>query len=567
MYTSGQAAHISVIVPAYNAASTIGDTLASLRSQTFTDWNCIVVDDGSLDQTAAVADDLARMDGRITVLRQANQGVSTARNAGLALSQSEWIFFLDADDTIHPEHLSALHSTAMQHRHADVVYCDWRLRRSDGRTGYRRRVKLALDPVSVFAGSCAIKIHAALTRRQIILDAGRFDPTFRVCEDFDLWQRIAQIGAVFRRSPTAVADYRIVPGSASSNLESLLASSLTVIRRGHASRDAVALARAETTMALWIAGRCIGVGADAVALLSSVPFAVDLTFDAASTAELMLDGMQQGKGTADPDWAPLWPSLRIGSQHLLGWIEKWIAMPEFARLALCEMEMRIAATCHGDCDLGAVSVRRFRKSALIADVSLPDGSERLIGIVEEDGSVLGRFCIPAEHRVPAGRISGLVDEFQTIVAETAPKNAQDGSASATAGEFREDVSATAAPWDHDSPYQTLKYEQTLDAIAGHPDRALELACAEGHFTQMLARRVGHLVASDNSPTALARARIRCADLPNVEFRILDFMRDPLPSDMDLILCSGVLHSIDEVDDLALVADRISEFWRRTADWS
>ncbi|HVC55301.1 MAG TPA: polysaccharide deacetylase family protein [Stellaceae bacterium] len=102
--------------------------------------------------------------------------------------------------------------------------------------------------------------------------------------------------------------------------------------------------------------------------------------------------------------------------------------------------------------------------------------------------------------------------------------------------------AAENPWRYDSSYEVTKYRQTLDLLpAGPIARALELACAEGHFTVDLAARVGRLIAGDISAVALGRARARCAALPNVEFRRIDYISETLPQDLDLLVCSETLY--------------------------
>ena len=98
--------------------------------------------------------------------------------------------------------------------------------------------------------------------------------------------------------------------------------------------------------------------------------------------------------------------------------------------------------------------------------------------------------------------------------------------------------STEDPWGTGSAYEQLKYRRTLSLLPGQPiGRAMELACSEGWFTEMLAPHVGHLVASDISETALARAKQRCRAADNVDYRRLDMFDDPLPQDLDLIVCS------------------------------
>ncbi|RWB57178.1 trifunctional glycosyltransferase/class I SAM-dependent methyltransferase/polysaccharide deacetylase [Mesorhizobium sp.] len=119
--------------------------------------------------------------------------------------------------------------------------------------------------------------------------------------------------------------------------------------------------------------------------------------------------------------------------------------------------------------------------------------------------------------------------------------------------------ATEDPWNYGSPYEQEKYERQLEILpAGPIGRALELACAEGHFTRQLAPRVGHLTATDISNVAVERARARCSDQPNVEFGVLDFSADTLPREMDLIVCSEVLYYLDDLAELRRVAKKLVE---------
>ncbi|HEY6781383.1 MAG TPA: polysaccharide deacetylase family protein, partial [Thermoleophilaceae bacterium] len=102
--------------------------------------------------------------------------------------------------------------------------------------------------------------------------------------------------------------------------------------------------------------------------------------------------------------------------------------------------------------------------------------------------------------------------------------------------------AGADPWEYTSDYEQGKYEQTLSLLTGpRPRRALELACAEGHFTRQLAPRVEQLLACDVSAIALQRARQHCVDLPNVQFGFHDLFSEAIEGRYDLIVCSEVLY--------------------------
>jgi len=114
---------ISVIVPLYNKADYIRETIRSVQAQTVTDWEMLVVDNGSTDGGAQVA--RACSDARVHVLTSPRQGPGAARNYGIRLAQGEWIQFLDADDWLAPDQLEQQLTVAAQHPEAMIVAGGW----------------------------------------------------------------------------------------------------------------------------------------------------------------------------------------------------------------------------------------------------------------------------------------------------------------------------------------------------------------------------------------------------------------------------------------------------------
>lgn len=100
----------SIIIPVYNVAPYLRECLDSVLAQTFTDWEAICVDDGSTDGSGTILDEYTARDPRFRVIRQPNAGVSAARNKGLKKALGEWIWFIDADDAIHPNSLCFLNN-------------------------------------------------------------------------------------------------------------------------------------------------------------------------------------------------------------------------------------------------------------------------------------------------------------------------------------------------------------------------------------------------------------------------------------------------------------------------
>ncbi len=113
------------------------------------------------------------------------------------------------------------------------------------------------------------------------------------------------------------------------------------------------------------------------------------------------------------------------------------------------------------------------------------------------------------------------------------------------------------PWEYDKPYEQIKYDRTLAMVPEQPiARALELACAEGRFTERLATRAGHIRAVDISSLALDRAAERCVRFQNIEYAVQDFFHDDLGSDWDLITCCEVLYYMTDTEQLERFARRV-----------
>lgn len=113
---------ISVIVPIYRVEKFLPQCIESVLNQTFTDFELILVDDGSPDRCPAICDEAAERDARVRVIHQANAGLSAARNAGIEIAHGEWLGFVDSDDYIAPQFYEKLYQTA-QRTDADCVMC------------------------------------------------------------------------------------------------------------------------------------------------------------------------------------------------------------------------------------------------------------------------------------------------------------------------------------------------------------------------------------------------------------------------------------------------------------
>ena len=113
---------VSVIVPVYGVEAYLPACLASLSAQTLTEFELILVDDGSPDGCGALCDAAAAGDPRVRVIHRPNGGLSAARNSGLAIARGSYLAFVDSDDTVHPDYLKALY-TACAETGADMALC------------------------------------------------------------------------------------------------------------------------------------------------------------------------------------------------------------------------------------------------------------------------------------------------------------------------------------------------------------------------------------------------------------------------------------------------------------
>lgn len=229
---------ISVIIPAFNAELTILETIQSVRKQTFQDFELIVINDGSTDRTVELIENVK--DKRLKIFSYENGGLPIARNRGILHSKAEFIAFLDADDLWTPNKLELQLTALTQHQEAGVAY-SWTYFMDVNEQGQT----LALRPSSpyTFEGNVYKNllisdfIHSGsnvLIRRQAINSVGEFDPTFKSCEDWDYWLRLATRWN-FVVVPKYQIFYRRTPGAMSSKIEVMKEASLLAMEKAYKS--------------------------------------------------------------------------------------------------------------------------------------------------------------------------------------------------------------------------------------------------------------------------------------------------------------------------------------------
>jgi glycosyltransferase involved in cell wall biosynthesis len=221
---------LSVIVPAYNAERTILETIASVQQQIFSDFEVIVINDGSTDGTLERLNTVK--DPRLKVFSYENGGVSVARNRGMTHATGEFIAFLDADDLWTPDKLELQLSALQQNPEAGVAY-SW-TRFIDERGESFHDGKQLLFEGNVYAELLIDNFLASgsnpLVRREAVESVGEFDPALAPCEDWDYYLRLA-VRWPFVLVPKPQILYRQSSFSASSKVERLETAALNVIEK------------------------------------------------------------------------------------------------------------------------------------------------------------------------------------------------------------------------------------------------------------------------------------------------------------------------------------------------
>lgn len=223
---------VSVVVPSYNMERFLPDAVNSVLRQTWDKLELIIVDDGSTDGTPAIAEGFAAGDPRVRVVRKGNGGLSSARNAGLAVAQGELLCFLDADDAFLPDKLRCQVDFLQFFPSCDLVFSDYYL-------GDAQLVPYALScrpPPPMPLREVFVYLNwfgppfTPLLRTRLRERVGSFDENLRSSEDWDFWLRASRCGS-FSYWPGPVGVYRQHPSQMIKNHERMRSNQEKVIEK------------------------------------------------------------------------------------------------------------------------------------------------------------------------------------------------------------------------------------------------------------------------------------------------------------------------------------------------
>ena len=426
----------SIIVPAHNAAETLEATVDSVRSQQEPDWELVIVENGSSDDTASVAQRLAHRDPRIRVLTSTKRGVGAARNLGLAAASGTWVLFLDADDWIDPSAMAKVTTILRDRPDLTGVQFDWWLQSVSGHLTRRAANDLADDGENLFelcARWCPVQPNTLVIRRDAVLAVGGFDESLAAAEDWDLWQRIGRTGATITRLKEPLAGYVLHESSAiHRNFVRLLTDSMLVIGRVHepdtrvphalaqhvAGADPSGSAATRLHTFLWIVALAIGAGAPIEPILDAFPNPGRGTIAPDHIVGQLYQTVPTGATRTYDEWPDVWPLVSEHLSQALAAFAHWDGDPALSGRVQRRLESLIVSRSDGRL------VRAGETGSFVVDLECPlravdgEGATRLVGFVDRGGVRLGSIEVPViGGRVTPGSLrDAIVDQLSPSIA-------------------------------------------------------------------------------------------------------------------------------------------------------
>lgn len=200
--------NVTIVIATYNAAATIINAMKSVINQTYTSWECLVVDGASKDDTVSIVETFCSEDRRFRYISEPDKGIYDAFNKGWRTAKGEWILYLGADDFLFPNGLAELMKHAGE---ADVIYGDCELRFERTK---RIRGNLPLSCIRHRLPACH---QSFVMKRSVIEKLGGFNLEYKVYGDFDLIQRAYMAGFKFNETKSVISSFK-VGGVSSDNI-------------------------------------------------------------------------------------------------------------------------------------------------------------------------------------------------------------------------------------------------------------------------------------------------------------------------------------------------------------
>ena len=214
---------ISIIIPVFNSAFFIEETLDSLMKQTYKDWECILIDDGSSDQTENIIEKYLNVDGRFNFHKRPSnltKGPSACRNFGFSLSKGDYIHFMDSDDLYLPNALE-LYINRLDESH-DAVVAPLEFIEDHSKRKLKRSVIVSDNLLEeYFTGKIGFYVSGPIWKKQFLEDKKLFDPDLRNLDDWDFNLRMIYNDPIIFYLTEPLIQYRIRPDSLSSEISKM----------------------------------------------------------------------------------------------------------------------------------------------------------------------------------------------------------------------------------------------------------------------------------------------------------------------------------------------------------
>ena len=328
---------ISVIIPVYRSEEILARAIGSLLGQDLREWEALLVDDGSPENSWRIVQAYAWIDPRIRPMRQLHGGACAARNTGIAQSRGEYLLFLDADDWLEPNALSTFVNACEKENwaaaHGALQYVTpegYPTRWAGGFAGN-------IDLFDAIACSNVLSVPSStVLRRSVLEQIGLFDSSLAHCGDWDLWARLARHDSAIGHIDQTVTSYRMRPGSLSRSPRTLLRDAITTLKRIHAADARVRNPRSKfargadksmlgsriSHFAVYAAGLALSDGGyeAAGAVLDMIPDWTVLSPDHA--AEFLFYSLCFANCCGPESASSFWPKVHEGVQRLLVELER-----------------------------------------------------------------------------------------------------------------------------------------------------------------------------------------------------------------------------------------------------
>ena len=232
-----QSPAISVVLPVYNAEVYVREAVESILAQSFTDFELIIINDGSTDGSGAILRELAARDARIVLVERPNDGLVSALNKGIERARADLIARMDADDVAIPERFALQHARMVQKPKLAVLGSFTRVMDKTGNMIWLDKYPLTPKGTARWLErDCPVAHPTVMMRRDAVLKAGGYRKAFSHAEDYDLWLRMSELGYGFANLPRPLLNYRVHGDNVSAVYRAAQERSVALARLAHRVR-------------------------------------------------------------------------------------------------------------------------------------------------------------------------------------------------------------------------------------------------------------------------------------------------------------------------------------------